>query len=299
VSDIARVKGTKFLAVVAAGAVIAVATGVVARADDPAPEPSPTTDGSAVTSTNAPAAPIHPYTLIQVRNAFGIHPTPPPPDPVVEPPPVVEKLNVTITGVGVFGGKKTVYLAIQPKDAKNGPDYISVVEGETASDGYDLKVLEIHEDDDVPTVKVMNTGQEVVMNMKDNGFKGGPQIGGPPGAPGIFPGANLPPRVIPTMNQPGGIAAGGGGGPTIIGRGGQVYGGGDGGGGNALNPAANVSPNNVLLNGSGGAVPGAVPQIPTRVTRNNDPSIPGASGLSIPPANKRPSPIPAPPAPGE
>ena len=215
---------------------------------------------------------------------------------MVEPPPPIEKLNVSLTGVRNYNGKKEAYFVIQPKDAKNGPDYLTIAEGETAPSGYDFKVLSIDEDE--PTVKVKNTGEEVVMNMKDNAYKGGPQNNGlvPAGVPGVFPGGG-PPRVLTTANSP---AVGGGGGPTIIGRGGQVYGGGDLGGQAAgLNPNANVSPNNLLINGAAGVGVGGQgypTQIPTRTTTTGTPlSDPqAASG----PRNPRARPD-LPPAPGQ
>ena len=282
-----------------AGSILAIRT---ALADNLSPTNAPTSvDVPAVTNA-VPATPGQPYAIIPVRNAFGVHPPPPQVEPTVEAPPPIEKLNVSLTGVRNYNGKKEAYFVVQPKDPKNGPDYITITEGETAPSGYDFKVLSIDEDE--PTVKVKNTGEEVVMNLKDNGYKGGPQGNGlvPAGVPGVFPGGG-PPRVVPTANPPTVGGAGGGGGPTIIGRGGQVYGGGDLGGqaqGLGLNPTANVSPNNLLINGNANGVGTGInatypTQIPTRTTTAGPGSNPSTGGG---PRNPRANPLP-PPAPGE
>jgi hypothetical protein len=187
-----------------------------------------------------------------------------------DPPPPAEKINASLAGFGNLNGQKVAFLAIQPKDAKNGMEYYTLGEGESAPDGYDLKVVSVDEENE--TVKVLNNGQEVAMNFKDNALKGG---GGPPvpapGQPGFIPGANPNlPRAIPINGQPPPGAAGMGGGPTIIGRGGQVYGGNP----PPLNAAATlqptVSPNNLLLNnGVGAGSFGAASQpIPQRVPRD-------------------------------
>ena len=158
-------------------------------------------------------APANPYIVITNRNAFGIKPPAPPPEPVPVAP-VVAPPNLFLTGISHLHGLKRAYLVVNRPNGKT-PDYLSVDEGYDV-DG--LKVLGI--DHKKQTVRVMNSGTELTLNFKDNGIKG---AAAPPPGPGQKPAqGGAPAPGLPAPPAPAYTAAPLTGGATIIGRGGVV-----------------------------------------------------------------------------
>jgi len=144
-----------------------------------------------------PASP--PYQVILDRNPFGLK-TNAPAGPVGPTNPVVPG-NVKLTGFSSDSAGKNwkVWLMVLAQPGKN-PQYFSLMEHEKQGD---IEVLEINEKEN--TVKILNGGNHVELNVKDNGLPtptapvvpGVPLTphGGPPGtypAPGIVPAPGTP-----------------------------------------------------------------------------------------------------------
>lgn len=161
-------------------------------------------------ATNAAGPAENPFKLISSRNAFGIRPPAPPPEETPPPPPPPPPSNVFLTGIARWGGKPTVYLQVNPQGS-NTPNFLELEEGGAQDD---IKVLEINEK--AETVRIVNAGQEVILNFKDNGLKAA-------AAPAPQPGVAIPNRAPSAPNLPTPLpAANPGAGPTVIGRGGQL-----------------------------------------------------------------------------
>lgn len=225
-----------------------------ASPDQPSPAPN------AAPSTNA-----NPFRQIPLRNGFGIKPPPPPPPSTPEPapaPPPPPPANVTLTGFSVWQGRKKVYLQITTPGSK-APVFRDLEEGDVTQE--DIEIVSIDEKNE--TAKILNSGQEMVINFKDNGAK--PTSGPAPGAPSI-PGAIPNPAIAATMPQPSRTT-----GPTIIGRGGVTDSG--------AVPNAVPAPINAAIPATdmGTAIPvgTAAPVLPSRRVRSD------ASGTPSVPAN--------------
>ncbi len=226
----------------------------------------------------------NPFIRLTSRNAFGIKP-PPPPAPilptVVSNPPVT--LPIFVTGFSMLKGAKKVYLVVNRPGAK-GPDYVTAAEGEEF-DGFQVVAIDPRKE----TVRVLNGGNEVTLNFKDNGMKA---VAG-----GIAPGQGVP---VP-VGGPRQAAAGGGvggGGPTIIGRGAAATG--VIGAGAVPNPSVQA-PTEIRSRGSvitGGPV--GDPTVPTAITPVQSGYVVPAGGFQeqpVPVPRTRPAP-PPPPLPG-
>lgn len=166
--------------------------------------------------TNAAGPAENPFKLISARNAFGIRPPAPPPDNTPPPPPPPPPSNVFLTGIARWDGRKTVYLQVNAQ-GNAAPTFLELAEGEAQDD---IKVLEINEK--AETVRLVNAGQEVSLNFKDNGLKAAAPAPAQPGVavPGRPPGAPGLPTPLPAVNAA--AMGNSGAGPTVIGRGGQV-----------------------------------------------------------------------------
>lgn len=157
----------------------------------------------------------NPYRVISERNAFGIRPPPPPPEPqkppeVPKPPP-----NVALTGFSDFGEGKTAYFIVNSTTGKPA-EYLALGEGQEQND---IAVLQI--DIEAETVRVRVNGAETTLNYRDHGNKAGA-----PAVPGAAPGGAPAQRGATPFTPP--APAGGtpsattGGGPVIIRRGGAA-----------------------------------------------------------------------------
>jgi hypothetical protein len=161
------------------------------------------------------------YRVILERNPFGLK------DPLPETKPdpsttnVAVKVDIKLTGISGDGAAKRAWLVIPPSgpvkpgQAPPQPKYLSLREG----DEHDaLKVLEI--DARAATVKILNAGQTVSLNFKDNALPltvVAPPVGtpGPTGnRPGQPPGLGKPvsPVTTPTIAPAGTIPTADGGG---------------------------------------------------------------------------------------
>ncbi len=103
------------------------------------------------------------YQTIVDRNPFGLNPPPPPPplETVSNTPPA----NIKITGFATIFGKKRAFFVIQPKDAKEMPQYINLAEGER--EGV-LEIVNIAEENGEARIK--NAGVEMVLSLQNNGM---------------------------------------------------------------------------------------------------------------------------------
>ena len=167
------------------------------------------------------------YQTILERNPFGLNPPPPPSTETNSAPPPV---NVKLTGFGTIGGVKRAYFTVPPKDPKDPQLYLGLSEGERDNA---LEILSIADQDG--EVRVKNSGVEMVLSLKANGFKPAtvaPGVavapnppGGAPPQPGASPVYNpaaassvvagfnkqapMPEVPQPQMQQPSGIFPGG------------------------------------------------------------------------------------------
>lgn len=166
--------------------------------------------------TNAAGPAENPFKLISARNAFGIRPPAPPPENTPPPPPPPPPSNVFLTGLARWDGRKTVYLQVNAQ-GNAAPTFLELEEGAGQDD---IKVLEINEK--AETVRILNAGQEVSLNFKDNGLKAAAPAPAQPGVaiPGRPPGAPGLPTPLPATTSAAPHSPGAG--PTVIGRGGQV-----------------------------------------------------------------------------
>jgi len=143
------------------------------------------THASTTTTTTTTEGAENPYKAIPVRNAFGIRP-PPPPAPPPPPPiqtPAAPPSNVSLTGFAVVRGVKKVYLQVTTPGKL--PVYIDLEENEMRED---IKVVEINAKKEY--AKILNSGQEVTLNFKENGLKTAapaPARAQVPGRPGANP----------------------------------------------------------------------------------------------------------------
>ena len=145
------------------------------------------------------------YEVIHVRNPFGLK----------DPPPVVTNLptnpvapvNVKFTGITSDKTGKKAWFMIpgQPGGKNPNPQYLSIPEHEKQGD---IEVLEINEKES--TVKILNAGSLVELNVKDNGLPTPAALPVPgvplnsygvPGAlptPGLVPAPGISPSAIKT-----------------------------------------------------------------------------------------------------
>ena len=151
--------------------------------------------------------PANPYQAIMDRNAFGLKPIPPPPDPDAnKPPPQVPKAMFTGLISGFSGGKrallKTAAVAAKGSEPAKAEQTYILAAGQREGD---IEVLEINDAPGSESVKVVNTGVTMTLTFEKDGQK--PTVGAAPPPFGNPGGVPPPPGVIP---QPGGVQPAGG-----------------------------------------------------------------------------------------
>jgi hypothetical protein len=142
--------------------------------------------GSSVQAV-APDASINQYQNISDRNVFGLRP-PPAQLPATNPPAALPK--ITLTGITTILGNKRALMKVAPTGLKPGdPKELSMILTEGQREG-DIEVLQI--DENRGSVKVNNSGTEMLLTFEKDGAKlpasPGPQPAPPP-LPGALPGA--------------------------------------------------------------------------------------------------------------
>lgn len=113
------------------------------------------------------------FVNIPVRNVFGLKPPPPPAE---APPPKEPSVNVKLTGIISFTSPIKAILQVQPQ----GKPVESLVLAENQAEGS-VEVKEI--DVDAGTVKIVSSGQEVVLDFVKDGIK--PPTGAAPANPAL------------------------------------------------------------------------------------------------------------------
>jgi hypothetical protein len=149
----------------------------------------------AVVAIRADVSPAgeNPYQVIIDRNPFGLRP-PPAAAPPTNPAPVEPPSDIHLTGVTSNALGKQAWLMISPKPGKDPtPVYLHLSEHEKQGD---IEVVSINVDDS--TVKVLNAGKPVDLDLQDNGIKAPTSL--PGAAPVPHPPGRLPippPRPVP------------------------------------------------------------------------------------------------------
>jgi hypothetical protein len=143
----------------------------------------------------------NPYHVIIDRNGFGLKPPPP---PLTNAPPTnpVTPVSIKFTGITSDSTSKKAWMMIPPSGKSSNPQYLSMAEHEKQGD---IEVLEINEKEGV--VKILNAGQPIELNFKDNGLPtpaalpvpGVPVL--PHGLPGAVPGVPTP-GIVPAPGTP-------------------------------------------------------------------------------------------------
>lgn len=116
--------------------------------------------GHAVTSDDR-------YGTIVERNVFRLT-SPPPPAP---PPTNNEALdrNIELSGISTVNGRKKAFFVVKAKNAKEGPQYVSLGENERKEF---LEVVSISEPKG--EVQVINSGNSMILSFTNNGVKVAP-----------------------------------------------------------------------------------------------------------------------------
>jgi hypothetical protein len=147
--------------------------------------------------------PANPYQVILDRNPFGLKPAPALP---VGPTNPVEQVNVKLTGfTSDSPGSWKAWLMIPARPGGNpNPQYLSLAEHEKQGD---IEVVEINEKES--TVKILNGGTQVELNIKDHGLPTPPSAPLlPAGPPHPLPGVGPTPGIVPATGTPGFKTAG-------------------------------------------------------------------------------------------
>jgi len=138
----------------------------------------------------APDASSTQYHSIPDRNVFGLRPPPEAAGPT-NPPVVLPK--ITLTGITTILGNKRALMKVAPKGMKPGdPKELSMILTEGQREG-DIEVLQI--DENRGTVKVNNSGTEMLLTFEKDGAK-------LPQTPAPRPGIPPAPTALPTAPQP-------------------------------------------------------------------------------------------------
>ena len=166
-------------------------------------EGAPAAPAGSELESDTNAAPVSPYQLIVIRNAFGLRTPPPAPSTNATAPVVASALK--LTGVTtLLGGKRAMFLVQEP--GKTNLTSGLVREGDWDGVITNLQVLSIDERGGV--VQVRYGGTELALNFDDNGIKApaGPVPGMPMpglGRPGMPPVPGQPvPMVQPASGAP-------------------------------------------------------------------------------------------------
>lgn len=141
----------------------------------------------------------NPYRAITARNAFRLKdPLPPPPPPTnAPPPPEVPKIDVKLAGVGAIAGVRYAYLMLPDPDRQGQFLYPTLTDDPRRGRVRHNSGVEVREIDlQSQSVRMVNGGIEVTLNLQDNGIQGAPPAAATPGKPGTVPA----PRVV--ANRP-------------------------------------------------------------------------------------------------
>lgn len=124
--------------------------------------PSAETDEKAVARKNVAGR----YSVILVRNPFGLNPPPPPP-PAEPPPPPEPEIDIKLAGLTTLLGQQRAFLkTIDPTKKEKNETYYSLKVGES-KDGLEIVAIDI----DLGTVTIRHKDIEKELNMKDDGLK--------------------------------------------------------------------------------------------------------------------------------
>jgi len=149
---------------------------IPARAADVSAPPSVEADAPQTASQDN----ANPYAIIVDRNVFRLVPIPPPPAPA---PPPIDVPQVNLSGFRKTAKDIWVYLAMKPKDPKEGWQYFSMREGDKAGkDAFTLELVKVHADEG--TVDIVNSGQPMSLSLKSNSFASAPSSPVPGGRAG-------------------------------------------------------------------------------------------------------------------
>lgn len=168
------------------------------------------------------------YNTIVDRNVFRLTTPPPPPAPPSTADDPLSR-NIELSGISMVDGQKKAWFVIKPKPgSKDLPKYVSLSEDEEQEF---LKVVNIK--DAEGEVKVLNSGNSMVLSFKNNGTKampGSPLLGVPAIAPntagaassaiaqphGASPIAGAPPGYGSTPANGGRVVTVAGGAPSVV-----------------------------------------------------------------------------------
>jgi len=132
------------------------------------------------------------YQGIVDRNIFNLHPPPPPLDPSELARKQAPIPKLTLNGITTILGTKNVILTMPASKPGAAPETLMLAEGQAQDD---VEVKEI--DEKAAVVRVINHGEEEVLDFEDNGTK--------PSAPAANPAAPFalpppaPPVTMPSM----------------------------------------------------------------------------------------------------
>jgi len=127
------------------------------------------TPGDAVETTNS-----NPYAAIIARNVFRLQPPPPPPTPTNNDPTNIAS-SLKLTGfIKIEGLPLRAMFVNTPKDPKIESTYYSLCEGEREGP---LSILKLNEEKEF--AEVMNSGEKLVIWLKDSKPTNGPSAGPP------------------------------------------------------------------------------------------------------------------------
>ena len=129
------------------------------------------------------------YNTIVDRNIFRL--TSPPPPVFVPPPDPALDRSIELSGISNINGQKKAWFIVKAKaPGKDLPQYVSLGENERQEF---LEVISITEQEG--EVKVLNSGNSMILSLKNNSPKA---VAGAAPAPGAVPGATsfAPPAVI-------------------------------------------------------------------------------------------------------
>lgn len=106
------------------------------------------------------------YSVILVRNPFGLNPPPPPEQPPPPPPPEPD-IDIKLTGMTTLLGQQRAFLkTIDPTKKEKNETYYSLKVGES-KDGLEIVSIDM----DAGTVTIRHKDVEKELNMKEDGLK--------------------------------------------------------------------------------------------------------------------------------
>jgi hypothetical protein len=131
------------------------------------------------------------YNTIVERNVFRLT-SPPPPPAAPETNEALDR-NIELSGIQIVNGRKKAFFVVKAKNAKEGPQYVSLGEGERKES---LEVQTIL--DNSGEVKILNAGNPMVLSFTNNGVKVAP--GSAPAPKPVATAAVLPHSTVSSVN---------------------------------------------------------------------------------------------------